>query len=358
MALEHWLYLCLDQNGPIKAAIRQILSSSRSTALLGVLSAVGRKMPGLFNVDLREMVSLWRLQLWEEEYRIGQLESLMGLSLMQSTRWGEEVFNVARDWHALPHRKTTLGEVLLSEFSTNAEFRLFFMDIRAKWNEELATLADSGDARVLEKLTFDFDEHNWSLSENGIALRFVEPKERTQQVTDIQQENEQHTALPTFQNKCRRLLDEQRMMPREELEHFWRDACSFADEVEKARSRGEAPEDRTMEAVAVLVIFHDQWLAANPEREQWCSNQFLKAFEAANRHSEIHTPESASDRYWINFAAALIPWELVQCPSHQGIRALCADAVLGFNYPAVRDLMSAAFKHRERLGDDFRRLHA
>ncbi len=79
MALERWFYVCLDQAKPTRNAIQQILQSSQSTALLGVLVAVGRKQPALFKDELLDLVPLWQLQVWEENYRIHHSESFLGM---------------------------------------------------------------------------------------------------------------------------------------------------------------------------------------------------------------------------------------------------------------------------------------
>lgn len=75
MALEQWLYLHLEQDEPISSVVQQILDTSHSTALLGVLAAVGRREPKLFNNELCALVPVWQLQVWEEHYRTQGLES-------------------------------------------------------------------------------------------------------------------------------------------------------------------------------------------------------------------------------------------------------------------------------------------
>ena len=358
MALERWFYLCIERGKSIEPALRQVLRSSRSTALLGVLAAVGRKQPGLFNDELRELVPIWQLQVWEDEYRIQQLETLLGMTMMRWVRWGEAIFNLVRDWHTLDHRKTTLGDVLFEQFVTQAEFRSFMKTIHAQWSEELAALGDSGDARFLEKITLRFDEHNWIARrvESGVALDFLEPQERTQRLARVREDNERHLALLTFPMTCRRLIDERKVMTREELEHFWQQLCNIGDEAEQARTRGDAPEHAIMGGIAVLTIVHEQWLDANPERERWCSEQFVKILDAPPPHPELHIAESVSNDHWDNFAAILIPRMLAESPTHEGLRSLCAEFALAFNYSVIQDVMRSAFEYRSSLGDDFRRL--
>ncbi|MDZ4818595.1 MAG: hypothetical protein SGJ20_06440 [Planctomycetota bacterium] len=358
MALERWLYLCLEHGESIKPAVRQVLRSSRSTALLGVLAAVGRKQPGLFNHELRELFPIWQLQVWEEKYRLEGLDSLLGMTMMQWVRWGEAIFNLVRDWHTLGHRKTTLSDVLCKQFVTDSEFRSLMKIVQAEWSDELATLGDSDDAGFLEHITIRFDEDNWRTRqvENGIVLDFVEPEERTRRLAHVRQDNELHMAVLTFPLTCRRLIDERKVMTNEELEQFWHQLCNIGEDAEDARKRGDTPEHAIMGGIAALTILHQPWLAANPERDTWCSQQFVKVFEAPPPHPEFHVAESVSNYHWNNFAAMLIPRMLVESPAHEAIRSLCAEFALAFNYTVIQDLLSFAFEYRDRLGDDFGRL--
>lgn len=358
MALERWLYLCLEREEQVKPAVRQVLRSSRSTALLGVLAAVGRKQPGLFNDELRELVQIWQLQVWEEMYRIQQLDSLLGMTMMQWTRWGEEIFNMVRDWHALDHRKTTLGDVLFEQFLTNSELRSFMTTVQTNWSEELDALGDSDAAGFLEKITLRFDERNWRSRpiENGVMLDFVEPEERIQRLAPVREENERHMAVLTFPMTCRRLIDERKEMTQEELEQFWQQLRKIGDEAELARLWGDAPEHAIMGGIAVLMILYEPWLGADPKRESWCSEKFVKVLDAPPPHPEFHVAESISNYHWNNFAAMLVPRMLADSPTDEGIRSLCAKFALAFNYSVIQDLMSSACKCRDRLGDDFQRL--
>jgi len=209
MALERWLYLFLEHEESIAPVVQQILSTSRSTALLGVLAAVGRKSPKLFNDELLALVPVWQLQVWEENYRLQQLESLLGMTMMQWTRWGESIWNSVHEWHTLEHRKTTIGDVLFQQFLTDADARSILIDVQRQWAEELQNIGESEEAGFLEKIALRFDESNWQMREveNGIAIDFVEPEERRQRLAEVREANEKHMAVLTFPMTCRKMID-------------------------------------------------------------------------------------------------------------------------------------------------------
>lgn len=358
MALERWLYLCLDHEESIAPAVQQILSTSRSTALLGVLAAVGRKSPKLFNDELRALVPVWQLQVWEENYRLQQLESLLGMTMMQWTRWGESIWNLVREWHTLEHRKTTLGDVLFQQLLTDGDARSILIEAQAQWAEELQNQGESDESGFLENIALRFDESNWQMREveNGIAIDFVEPEERTQRLAEVREANEKHMVVLTFPMTCRKMIDERKELEPFELQAFWTRLKGIAEDAEQARSRGDRPEDAIVGGIAALAILHQDWIDADLEREKWCGEQFINVLNNRPPHPQFHVAESVSNYHWDNFAAMLIPRMLAEDPTHEGIRSLCADFALAFNYSVSQDLMTFAFEQRESLGDDFRRL--
>jgi|GEM_PF-1429095 len=358
MALEHWLYLHLDQEEPITPVIQQVLDTSRSTALLGVLAALGRRAPKLFNDELRALVPVWQLQVWEENYRLQQLESLLGMTMMQWSRWGESVWNTVHKWHTLEHRKTTIGDVLFQQFLTDSDSRSILNEVQSEWSNELQDMEGLEDAGFLEKITLRFDESKWQMREveNGIELDFVEPEERTLRLTQVRESNEKHMAVLTFPVTCRKMIDERNSLEPAQLDDFWARLQGIADDAEQARSRGDRPEDAIVGGIAALTILNRDWIDADTEREQWCVEQFAEVLKSPPPHPQFHIAESTSNYHWDNFAAMMLPQMLADSPAHQGIRSLCAEFALAFNYCVTQDLMNFAFEQRESLCDDFLRL--
>lgn len=358
MALERWLYLCLDHEESIAPVVQQILSTSRSTALLGVLAAVGRKSPKLFNNELRALIPAWQLQGWEENYKLLRLESLQGLTMMGWTRYGELIWSIVQEWHTLEHRTITIGDVLLRQFFTNADARSILIDAQRQWAEELQNQVELADAGFLEKIVMQFAEDNWQKQkvDNGIAIVCVEPEERRQRLAEVREANEKHMAVLSFPIVCRKMIDEKEKLEPSKLEAFWVSLKGIAADAEQARSRGDRPEDAIVGGIAALEILHQDWIDADPGREEWCREQFIKVLNNPPPHPQFYIAESNSKCHWNNFVAMLIPRMLADAPNQEEIRSLCADYALAFNFSVIQDLMTSAFDLRETLGDDFRRL--
>jgi hypothetical protein len=68
MALEKWLYDAIDAQQPIHDSINTLLQRSRSVAFAGLLSAVARKEPALFEGPLQPLLAVSEFHYWEELY--------------------------------------------------------------------------------------------------------------------------------------------------------------------------------------------------------------------------------------------------------------------------------------------------
>ena len=358
MALEYWLYCCLELDGPIKPALKQVIQTSQSTALLGVIVSVGRKHPTLFKDSLKDLVPVWELQVWEEQYRIKGGEQILGLTMMGWVRWGESIYNQVLEWHKMEHRKTTLGNVLLKLFMTDQEFSLLMNKIQTEWSEQLARDSDSEHAEYLERIALQFDKQKWTAREieNGMVLEFVEPEERTLRLAEERKIIQQNMDTLNIPIRCRKLLDEGEVLNHDDLESFWEQLQKFSSDADQIRDRGEVPEHAIIGGVAVLFILHRGWLEEETYRERWCWEQLGEVLRDRPIRPETHVAISDTNYYWNNFVAMILPQLLVEEPLLEGCRSLCAEFALSYNYSVIKDLMSSAFEVRSELKEDFIRL--
>lgn len=358
MAFERWCYQCLEDNKTVKAEIQQILQTSNSTAVLGVLVAVGRRYPELFCEELQCLVPLWELQIWEENYQVQDLDSMHGLSLMDWVRKGEFVFNMVRDWHTLEHRKQSLGHVLLKLFIEDPQFRVYMKDVISHWSAQLSKLQESENAEFLERIILQFDEQNWKMCEYGneIVWEFIEPEERKQRLADARDAMKRHRELLTFPLTCRKMIDERKRLSLDKLEDFWQHLQRIGNDLEQAKLRGDTPEHAILGGIAVLYILHREWLEADDKRDNWCLEQFIKILNDPPSRPEFYYSDSISNYFWSNFSAMLIPEILAEAHDNKEVRTLVAEYAFAFNYSVVHDLMHFAFEIRDELQDDFFRL--
>ena len=104
----------------------------------------------------------------------------------------------------------------------------------------------------------------------------------------------------SFPIACRRMIDAKEKLGPSELEAFWLRLKGIAEDAEQARRRGDRPEDAIMGGIAALELLHQEWIEADPEREEWCGEQFLKILENPPARPQFHIAESTFIQIWRN----------------------------------------------------------
>ncbi len=359
MALEKWFYMQLDDEQPVGAAIDQVLKTSQSTAFLGLLSTVARKKPDLLDSELFPMAAVWQMQIWEENHRIRGDDKLWGLSMMQWSRLGEGIYNVAAEWHQLEHRNTTIGDVLLQRCILDRDFCDRMKAHRDAWNREATqAVLPEIEANYLERINIQFDPEHWSFHQDGnqIQVEFSEPTERTARLLPARETNAKHMRLLRFPLRCRQLLDSRTELDTDTVEEFWRELSAIGKDAEDALLRGDQPEHSIGGGIAVLFALHEPWLLANPNKRKWCFDQIERIRPSPPQPPDFDVPNSISNSYWRNFAAIISIKLLTTDPEQYKWRLWCANCLVGYSYMATKDVMEFAFDWRSQLGDDFTRL--
>jgi ABC-type ATPase involved in cell division len=366
MALERWLYDKAERNEPVDEWVGQILARSRSVALAGVLNALGRKHPELYEGPLRPLLGVWQFYEWELLYTAQRGDRVLGITLMSWTSYGESVFNAVRDWHDLPHRKQSLPEVAFRLLLSSAKLRPFFLEVRGRWEAELARLREQHPDRdfpYLEKLIAEFDLENWRAKEHpkGVLLEFSAPEEMRKKREPELERNQRQLHLMTFPFRCREILDKGEALSEEQLEGFWLELVQVAEGFVESEEEEEGPRayrlhDIVCGGIAVLVCLHPEWLDARPERREWCDEWLARIIAEPPPPDPIDFEGSLFDRHWDSFLANIAAAEWARQPEAPEIRAFAASMAMAFRYETAGILMREVARYRDRLGADFERL--
>lgn len=358
MALERWLYECIDDQQDVSPFVVQLLRESQSTAVLGVLSAIGRRQPVLFKGSLRCLIPLWRLQVWEEEYRLSGASGLIGMELMSWFRWGEDIWNMVRDWYHLEHRKTTIGDVLFKLYITDEDVRDEFNREREKWAILLSEMSDPDQKMRLANLVRKYDDRNWKtrIVENGVLLEYFEPEGVTKELAHVRETLERRQHIYTLPLECRKLLDEGKGLPVDDLRTFFDKLQQIKNDAISDPEVAERWKNAVMGGIVVLWIHHSDWVEADDYRKEWCETTFVHILSSPPTPNGYHPANSISNYYWDNFVALLAPRWLAEDLTSEGIRNLVANYATAFKYSVVADVLASAFHCRQQLGDDFHRL--
>ena len=362
MALEKWLYDVAEADEPLDQWIAQILRSSRSVAFAGVLIALGRKSPGLFRGPLRPLLGVWQFQQWEQNYAIeGFDRTCLGMTLMSFARYGEEVFNIAKAWHTLPHRAIAFNDLALQLFVDDVDVRHAFEEARTEWQQELVKRQNEGEeCGYLEQMIALYNIKNWSVQQvdEGLRIEWKAPQELQERRQPEVERSQRGLTVLGFPIRCRRLLEENKPLSPEEIEPFWSLIKQIADysPADSAPDAMPSPAHAIVAGIAVLVVFHSDWLEADPHKFHWCEDQMLRVIQSPPPRQQFDCAESLYDCDWQSFLADAIPFLFASNTENVGLRQLVAELAMAYHYVTAGKLMKRCFQLRARIGDDFSRL--
>jgi hypothetical protein len=352
MALEKWLYNAMDVHLDVTPHIAQILTQSRSVALLGVLVAVARRHPMLLEGPLQPLLRIWRLYDWDD--RLVLDDHAWQIGLMRWTPFGEQVFELVRAWHTMPHRRERFVDTVLRLLFESTSVAAALAAARAEWAGPLPSLAGN-DAEMLELLCARLDPANYhvhQLDERRFELRLEWPPdlaERTERNLSRSAAGMRQVTLPY---RCRQLLDAGEPLSPEAAEQLW----ATLQQVEGEELDGELEQiawqrlDALLAGIAVLLVLARDWLAQHPEREDWCARYSFDAFAA--------TPPGFLDSGLLRpgFLAEIAVALLYEDRRDETARLLAARSAIGFGPNVTALLMRRAFRLRGALDEDFVRL--
>ncbi len=367
MALEKWFYVKLEKGESVIEPIDAIWKNARSIAFCGMLSAVGRKHPELFEGPLRPLLGMWIVHVWEFYSHGNALRGAdfhTGFALSKWSGYGEYMFNIARDWYQMPHRKTSFKEISLNLLLRSTSLRPFFVEVHKRWSDELDSLRrrpSSADMRYLENLTRWFDFNNWKTHQEGdkTIIDYPYSDEEEQSIIEDLKQRELQGAFSDFPLKCRRMLDEDNSLSSSELETFWNNMVSLSEYSDFGdESSFSTVDDVAIGGMAVLYVLHSDWLEAHPERQAWCEHKLEEWLSSRPhrepRESKVTLFHYRSDSFFAEIAAA----EWARDPEDSTARWFVADIAMSFQYDVVGILMRRATRERARLGIEYDRLQS
>ena len=360
MALEKWLYMQVDEKQPIGETVRLLLQRSNSLAIVGLLTAMGKKAHELFLDELLPLLAVPEFYRWDIQHQIAnEGHQMIGWGMLPQNRaW----FEPAKHWHGLPHRRIHLENLAQHLLLNVAQTREFFDRARAEWQSRIQAAGEDDDSvAYLEKMVALFDLLNWRHrqdAERGTVWEFTEPAELRERNEPVRQQidNRQRFFLLPF--RCRQILDAGQPLSADEAEELW----TVVQEVLESGPPDEVDagvvniEDGVCGVAAVLLKLQRDWLRQHPDRADWCVDQIVRTVQNPPARHEFDSEVSSSDRQWDGFCAEVVPplWaEDVQSPV---LRECVALLTMRYHYRTVAILFAQASSVRVQLGEEFGRL--
>jgi len=354
MALEKWLYDRVDAQEDVGPAIRRIFAGSRSVSLAGVLVALAKKHPELLQNELDPLLSAWPLYRWDaavterEEYRF-DLPDLFHL--------GASLYEVARQWHIMAHRRQDLLSLVVDLFLAKPEIREGFESIRARWGTLLVG-EQLGSSRELRELIAVFDpgnHHREERPDGSIEWTFTWPESLLEANRDplAAAETIRIRAL-ALEERCQSLLAERGALPAQMSERIWQELHALEQMVDEGTCDSRLAAYAICTGTAALLSRAREWMDEDPSRRLWCRER-LVPMVIDLRCAETDGTLPGLVRWPLSAAVAgvaLLAGDLEDV----SVRQIVARLIVHWREGVAQVALEQAFRERSELRDDWSRI--
>jgi hypothetical protein len=356
MAVERWLYDEADVGRPIDRWVHQIVSEGCSAALVGVLVAVAKYKPELLRGPLRPLAGAW--EVYAMEPRLQMERGSVAFWSMQWMRYGEGAWNRARDWYAMPHRKTALLGHVVPLMLEDEAFRNEVLGFHQRWESLLQ--ADQGNRHLHGPVNHFgvYSRYFRAAAEGGEKMPdFYAWFAAQQKEAAAAEERATEELLPlTLAPRCRKRIDENQPLKPDELTPFWDTLKRLSGLPAAPREGGTQAVDAVLGGIAVLLLLHRDWVRGDPGRERWCRDQLEEAVRRPLGHKPFDFPDSVGGWEWDTFAHECGVAMLAENHLDPLARELVLLGLICFRYATIAATMRRAYRLRVSLGTEFDRM--
>jgi hypothetical protein len=263
-ALEKWLCDLVDAGKNIAPEIGALLQATSSLAVLGVLVNVGKHKPELFKGPLRPLLGLWQAYEWDS---VRAKTHTYSFDAAAWARGGEIVFEMAKAWSLAPYRQKRLRNIVPAMILDDRDIAEFVVAATAQWSAP-TTEKEALEFRIL---VAELDYRNYRAVTDPAtgkpAFEFAYPKDVANEITSFQNDDARLLQALTLPEKCKKVLNNTRMLTTEEAE--WvaslMAAVNGGEEIDIDKEMLQAPR---VAAAAVLALRAPDWLGANTEARE------------------------------------------------------------------------------------------
>lgn len=356
MALEKWLYDKVAAGEDVSNWVCLLLSNSRSVAFIGVLVALGKKAPQLLTGCLKPILSVWQIYGWDEVTRQYDASGIAGITLMSWVGYGEETFNLVRDWHVMSHRKLSFRELVIALWLGSPELQSHFHTLRPRWQTLLETGGDPKDSLAYLIERFNLANYQLRRDDDQLLADFEWPEHLSDDSQTALRASSYSLNLISFPLKCREVLDSETPLNPDEIENLWRTLKYFVDEYAEYGESLDYLNNAVMGGIAILIILHQDWIETDGAKQEWCVRQIDRILSTGHDKQAFDTPRDILNTRWEGFLGEIAVHFLADAITEEKVRTLVAHAVMAYHYKTTELVCKAAFRVREDLGAEFGRL--
>lgn len=337
MALEKYFINQLDNEKNIVPFLELLLNQSKSVAILGILSSVGRYKPDLFTGVLKPLLAQFDIYQWEMMLpysSVVEQHQLIGAELLGITLAKKSI-----EWNKMPHRRKSIQQLAQLLFFNNPQIRNFFeLSVIPQWISLRNAIEQQGYLEpYLDNLIGQFNIDNYVTveSEDYIRLEYREPESITQKLKEVRKQSDDDRDMDTFAFSISQELEKGKAFSSEEIDEIWhqvqqqtnRPDGRFNEIVNNRKSNIFA-------CVAVIILNRASFKELNSNHYEWAVTQLL---EEADRitydypNMEVMPLKQSPD----SFKSIAIPRIYKQMPDDERIRRIVGIFTLTSSYPII-----------------------
>jgi hypothetical protein len=348
-ALERWLCDLIDAGKDISPQIDNLLRTSNSVAVLGVLVNVGKRQPELFKEPLRPLLAVQRIYGWD--YHRAK-DSQYSFDAMTWARSGEVIFEMAKNWALAPYRKQMLRGLVSEMVVADRDIGEAVVAASSQW------VPPTTEKEVLEFriMVAELDYRNYTAAVDPATGKqvsaFAYPEDVAADIAAFQQDKARLNQALMFPAQCRKVLSSSYRLNEKEAEAVTSlmTALAGAEEIDLKDDMKRAP---LLAAAVLLLLRAPDWLANHTAVEQQARSILDAALGEVT--DDNRGPRGLLAPSHLEFAAYLAAEHWIAEPSKENDERVMR-LLTGGDDVAVQVFIGLAYRHRVALGDRWWRL--
>jgi hypothetical protein len=354
MALEKFLIDQIDAQEPISDYIDILLEKGNSLAYVGILISIGKYHPALFLKELKPLLQEFALYELEKSLHYGG-HGVEGHQMMGAYTLGETTWNLAKAWHEMPHRKTSIQSVSLPLYMTNKDLMDYYIPIVESWKILLDRIESAGSTNVyLNNLINYYKRTNYVVLEHEghHYLQYQEPAELTLKYKEARDDISESNDMFTFPFQCFQELEKEKKHSLEECDQLWVKVQNFsklADDDPYSQMYGK---HQSVLGGCALLVSNKEWIDTQPKTLKWIvdyMNDVLTKF-SVNRHNIMQADLGHS---WQAFTARILALLWVNDSANKVFRRLLGILILKSSYATLELLFTSISKYLKWSNEEF-----
>tara|TARA_R110002050_G_scaffold75090_1_gene161023 strand:+ start:1044 stop:6320 length:5277 start_codon:yes stop_codon:yes gene_type:complete len=347
MALEKFLLDKVHSEKSIAEYVEIILKNGNSVAYFGVLNSIGKYSHKLFLNELKPMLQVYNFYEWEKSLDYGA-HNIEGHQMIGSNFFGKKTWDLAKEWHDMPHRKTSIQSVSLSLFLNNQDLREYYSSVTDSWKKTLSNIESEGYENVyLNKLISFYNYENYDPIENEgrFYYQYKEPENLTIKYKDAREQLTESNDSFIFPYQCFQEVEQEKKYSIEGCEKLWNKIQTYAnlnDEYPYSHLSGK--HQSVLGGGALLILNKNVWIDKYPDILEWIIEYVDKVLldYSMDRHdmSQIGMGHSWS-QFTANILAMLWPTDL----NNKSLKKQIALLLTKASYDTIKILFVSLSKY-------------